>query len=125
MERNLPPGFLDRTEAREVDLPVGCVLLQKGPHERDGPLGIAAHDLVDSRPLFGVVLVDAFEPVFERPVADVLVVRGTHLLLGHQERPVLLRQERRRIRKVQDVARLEPAVFLAAGLGVESLCRRV
>ena len=51
MKRNLAPGFLDRPEAGEVDLPARRVPLQKGRHERDGPLRVAAHDLVDSRPL--------------------------------------------------------------------------
>ena len=67
------------------------------------------------------VLVDPFQSILQRPVADVLVIGGVDLLLGHQERPVFFGQERRRIREIQDVARFEPAIFRLAGLRAEPL----
>ena len=36
-------------------------------------------------------LIDAFQPILERPVADVLVIGGVNLFLGHQETPGLRR----------------------------------
>ena len=45
---------------------------------------------MDSLPLFGVVLVDALQPILERPIADVLVIRGARLASGSPETPCLL-----------------------------------
>ena len=92
MKRNLPPGFFHRTKAREVDLPVAGIPFQKRAHEPNRPLRERTHDLMDSCSLFGVVLVDAFEAILLRAIADVLVMRAADLLLGHKERLFRVRQ---------------------------------
>ena len=66
---------------------------------------------MDACPLSGVILIDAFQSIFQRPVADVLVVGGVDLLLGYQKCPVFLGQKRRRNREIQDIACLESPIF--------------
>src|SRR5580693_9264823 len=76
---------------------------------------------MDACPLCGVVLINAFQSIFHRPVADVFVIGGIDLLLGHQKCPVFVRQERWRIREIQDVACLETPIFGTTGLSAKSL----
>ena len=56
-------------------------------------------------------LVDAFQAVFERPVANVLVIGGVDLFLGHEKRPVFGRQQRWGNREVKNITGFEPPIF--------------
>src|SRR5262249_25027284 len=53
--------------------------------------------------------------------ADVLVIGGVDLLLGHQERSVFLRHKQGRGREIEDVARLQPVILRLAGLSADVL----